>query len=107
MDLQLSDEQSALVDLFSSIAERFSTSEDVRAHEPLGHSPELWQQLIAAGAPSIALAEDVGGGDAGLLDVALTLEVLGARLAPAPMVEHTVARAPARARTGGDSRWRR
>jgi len=91
VDLELSDEQTALVDLFASIAERFSTSEDVRAHEALGHSPDLWQQLVAAGAPGIALAEGLGGGNAGLLDVALTLEVLGARLAPAPLTEHTVA----------------
>ena len=42
-------------------------------------------------APGIALAENVGGGNAGLLDVALALEVLGARLAPVPLVEHTVA----------------
>jgi alkylation response protein AidB-like acyl-CoA dehydrogenase len=91
VDLELSDEQTALIDLFASIGERFSTSEQVRAHEALGHSPELWRQLVAAGAPGIALAEELGGANAGLLDVALMLEVLGARLAPAPMVEHTVA----------------
>ncbi len=91
MDLELSDEQTALVDLFASIAERFSTSAEVRAHEGSGHSVELWQQLVAAGAPGIALADDVGGAGAGLLDVALAVEVLGERLAPAPLIEHTVA----------------
>ena len=100
MDLELSDEQTALIDLFASIADRFSTSEQVRAHEALGHSPDLWHHLVAAGAPGIALAEELGGANAGLLDVALTLEVLGARLAPAPMVEHTVA-ARLLARTSG------
>ena len=91
MDLELSDEQTALVDLFASIAERFSTSAEVRAHEGSGHSVELWQQLVAAGAPGIALVDDVGGAGAGLLDVALAVEVLGERLAPAPLIEHTVA----------------
>src|SRR5262249_10672927 len=91
VDLGLSDEQSALVDVFSSIADRFSSAEAVRAYESLGFSPDLWEQLVAAGAPGIALSADVGGGGAGLLEVALVLEALGRRLAPAPLVEPTAA----------------
>jgi alkylation response protein AidB-like acyl-CoA dehydrogenase len=91
VDLELSDEQTALVDLFTSVAERFSTSEAVREHEPLGFAPALWAQVVAAGGPGIAVPEAHGGGGAGLLELALVMEVLGARLAPVPLVEHSVA----------------
>jgi alkylation response protein AidB-like acyl-CoA dehydrogenase len=90
VDLELSDEQTALVDLFNSVAERFSTPEAVRAHESLGFDPALWAQVVAAGGPGIALPEANGGGGAGLLELALAAEVLGSHLAPVPLVEHSV-----------------
>jgi alkylation response protein AidB-like acyl-CoA dehydrogenase len=91
VDLELSDEQDALVDLFTSIAARFSTPEAVRAHESLGFAPDLWQHLVAAGAPGLAVPERVGGAGGSMLDLALVLEVLGRHLAPVPLVEHAVA----------------
>lgn len=90
MDLELSAEHAAVVDLFESLCGRHSTIEVVRAHEDLGFAPALWDALVSAGAPGMALAEPAGGG-AGLLDLALALEVLGRFLAPAPLVEHAVA----------------
>jgi alkylation response protein AidB-like acyl-CoA dehydrogenase len=91
VDLELSDEQQAIVDLFTSIADRGASGEQVRAHEPLGFSPGLWQLLADAGAPAMALPESVGGGGAGLLELALVVEALGRRVAPSPLVEHAVA----------------
>jgi alkylation response protein AidB-like acyl-CoA dehydrogenase len=91
VDLELSDEQAALVDLFTSVAERNSSSEAVREHEQLGFAPALWAQVTAAGGPGIAVPEAHGGGGAGLLELALAVEVLGARLSPVPLVEHGVA----------------
>jgi len=91
VDLEPSDEQSALVDVFESIASRHSTSAVLRATESTGFAPELWSQLVAAGAPAIAVPEPVGGNGGGLLDVALGIDVLGRHVAPAPLVEHTVA----------------
>ena len=91
MDLEPSDEQSALVDVFESIAGRSSTIAVVRATESTGFAPELWSQLVGAGAPAIAVPELAGGNGGGLLDVALGIEVLGRHVAPAPLVEHTVA----------------
>jgi alkylation response protein AidB-like acyl-CoA dehydrogenase len=91
VDLELSDEQGALVDLFTSIAGRFSTAEAVREHESLGFAPDLWQQLVAAGAPGLAVAESVGGAGGSMLALALAVEVLGRHLAPVPLVEHAVA----------------
>jgi alkylation response protein AidB-like acyl-CoA dehydrogenase len=91
VDLELSDEQTALVDLFTSVAERFSTADAVREHEPLGFSAALWAQVMAAGGPGIAVPEEDGGGGAGLLELALAVEVLGEHLAPVPLIEHSVA----------------
>jgi alkylation response protein AidB-like acyl-CoA dehydrogenase len=91
VDLDLSDEQAALVHLVATVAERFSAPGAVREHEGIGFSPELWRQLVAIGAPAIALPEACGGGGAGLLDLALVVELLGRHVAPAPLVEHAVA----------------
>jgi alkylation response protein AidB-like acyl-CoA dehydrogenase len=91
VDLEPTEEQAAVVELFGALAAKWSTPEIVRAHEPLGFSPDLWQQLVAAGAPGMALAVEQGGGGSGLLELALAVEQLGAHLAPAPLVEHAVA----------------
>jgi alkylation response protein AidB-like acyl-CoA dehydrogenase len=91
VDLEPSAEQSALIDVFESIAARYSTTAVVRATETTGFAPELWSQLVGAGVPAIAVAEAAGGTGGDLLDVALGIEVLGRHLAPVPLVEHTVA----------------
>jgi alkylation response protein AidB-like acyl-CoA dehydrogenase len=90
VDLEPTEEQAAVVELFDALAGRWSTADAVRRHEALGFSPELWEQLVAAGAPGMAVAEDRGGGGSGLLELALGVEQLGRHLAPAPLVEHAV-----------------
>jgi alkylation response protein AidB-like acyl-CoA dehydrogenase len=101
VDLELSDEQIALVSVFTSVAERFSSPIAVREHEALGFSPDLWRQLSVAGAPAMAVPEPAGGGGAGLLDLALAVEVLGRHLAPAPLIDHSVAARTLYRATGG------
>jgi alkylation response protein AidB-like acyl-CoA dehydrogenase len=91
VDLGLSDEQAAVVELFGALGTKWSTPEIVRAHEELGFAPALWDQLVAAGAPGMAVAAEHGGGGSGLLELALGVEQLGRALAPAPLVEHAVA----------------
>jgi alkylation response protein AidB-like acyl-CoA dehydrogenase len=91
VDLELTGEQAAVVELFAALAGKWSTSEVVRAHEDLGFAPLLWEQLVAAGAPGMAVAVEHGGGGSGLLEVALAVEQLGRALAPVPLVEHAVA----------------
>src|SRR4051794_8587590 len=68
-----------------------SNPEVVRAAEPLGFSPELWQKAAAVGLPGMCLADEVGGGGSDLLDTALVVEELGRAAAPIPLVEHIVA----------------
>jgi alkylation response protein AidB-like acyl-CoA dehydrogenase len=91
VDLDPTDEQQSIIDVFGGLAERTVPLDRVREHEPLGFAPELWEQLVAVGAPGMAVAERAGGAGATLLDLALAVEALGRRLAPAPLIEHAVA----------------
>jgi alkylation response protein AidB-like acyl-CoA dehydrogenase len=98
VDLDPTAEQQSIIDVFGALVERACPLERVRDFEPLGFSPKLWEQLVAVGAPGMAVTEADGGAGAGLLDLALAVESLGRRLAPAPLVEHaTAARLLARA----------
>ena len=90
MDLELTDEQQSIVEVFGALADRWAPPAGLREHEALGFDPKVWEQLVATGAPGMALAEADGGGGATLLDLALAVEALGRRLTPAPLVEHAV-----------------
>jgi alkylation response protein AidB-like acyl-CoA dehydrogenase len=90
VDLDPTDEQQSIVDVFGELAERIVPLDRLRDHEPLGFAPALWDQLVAVGAPGMAVPEDAGGAGATLLDLALAVEALGRRLAPAPLIEHAV-----------------
>jgi alkylation response protein AidB-like acyl-CoA dehydrogenase len=91
MDLRPTEEQTQLVEAFKDLFEDIAGPDQVRAAEPLGHSPELWQRLVATGAIEMAVPEDAGGGGASLLDLALVAEQHGRHVAPAPVVEAQVA----------------
>jgi alkylation response protein AidB-like acyl-CoA dehydrogenase len=91
VDLELTDEQQSIVDVFGALADRWAPPAGLREHEALGFDPKVWEQLVATGAPGMALSEADGGGAATLLDLALAVEALGCRLTPAPLVEHAVA----------------
>jgi alkylation response protein AidB-like acyl-CoA dehydrogenase len=90
MDLDPTDEQRAIIDVFGSLVERACPLDRLRDHEPLGFAPALWDQLVAVGAPGMAVPDTDGGAGADLLDLSLAAEALGRRLAPAPLVEHAV-----------------
>lgn len=91
VDLELTDEQQSIVEVFGALADRWAPPAGLREHEALGFDAKVWEQLVGMGAPGMALAEADGGGGATLLDLALAVEALGARLTPAPLVEHAVA----------------
>ncbi|MGV0872465.1 acyl-CoA dehydrogenase family protein [Mycolicibacterium sp. XJ879] len=90
MDLSLSGEQRQLVDVFAAIYGRESTSQRVRAAEPLGFDVKLWKALMQAGALDMA-ADEAAGGGASELDLALIAEQFGRAVASAPVVETQVA----------------
>ncbi|MGV0790674.1 acyl-CoA dehydrogenase family protein [Mycolicibacterium sp. XJ1819] len=91
MDLSVSDEQRQLVDAFAAVYRRESTSQRVRAAEPLGFDAKLWQSLTATGLVDMAVDEAAGGGGASELDLALIAEQFGRAIASAPVVETQVA----------------
>ncbi|HEX4246074.1 MAG TPA: acyl-CoA dehydrogenase family protein [Acidimicrobiales bacterium] len=91
MDLSYSDEQRDLRESLATFFSKESTPERVRAAEPNGFDAGLWDKIAAMGLPSMAVAQDLGGGGAGLLDLVLTAEEFGRRIPAAPLIESAVA----------------
>lgn len=84
MDLSLTGEQRQLVDSFAALFARESTSERVRAAEPLGFDLKLWKALLETGAVEMAVDEAAGGWGAPELELALIAEQFDARSGPLP-----------------------
>ena len=103
MDLSYSDETRDLRESLAGFFAKESTPERVRAAEPSGFDPRLWGKVVALGLPSMAVAEDLGGGGSSVLDLVYAAEEFGRRIPPAPLIEASVAtNLLARlARTGG------
>lgn len=90
MDLDLTDDQVVLRDTVADLFDKEASVAVVRAAEPLGFDPALWQQVGAMGLAAIAVPEAAGGGGAGMVELALVAELLGRTLAPVPLVEAAV-----------------
>jgi alkylation response protein AidB-like acyl-CoA dehydrogenase len=90
-DLALSEEQELLQHSVRALFEKESSPELVREVEPLGFSPQLWEQVVALGLPEMAVPDDCGGSGAGLTDTALVAGLAGEFLAPVPVIESIVA----------------
>jgi alkylation response protein AidB-like acyl-CoA dehydrogenase len=86
VDLSLTAEQRQLVESFAAVYARESTSERVRAAEPLGFDAKLWKTLVETGAVEMAVDES-----AGVLELALIAEQYGRTVASAPIIEAQVA----------------
>jgi alkylation response protein AidB-like acyl-CoA dehydrogenase len=91
VNLELTDEQRTVREVFASLFAKESPPERVRAAEPLGHDPAMWEHIIATGALGVAVPETAGGGGAGLLELALIAAEAGRRLAPVPFAEPAAA----------------
>jgi alkylation response protein AidB-like acyl-CoA dehydrogenase len=89
VNLGLTSDQEAVRELFASLLAKESSTERVRAAEPLGFDADLWAHLVRTGAFGIGLPEKVGGGGAGVLELALVAEEVGRRLAAVPFAEPT------------------
>jgi alkylation response protein AidB-like acyl-CoA dehydrogenase len=102
MDLSLTPDQDALREAATRLYAKESHGERVREAETTGFDPALWDGLVAMGLPTMAVPEDLGGAGASLTDLAVAVEVHGAHVGSAPLVETAVvARALARCR----GRW--
>lgn len=91
VDLGLTGEQRQLVDSFAALFARESTSDRVRAAEPVGFDAKLWKALLDIGTVQMAVDEAAGGWGASELELALIAEQFGRAVASAPVVEAQVA----------------
>lgn len=93
MDLELSVDQQATVDLARSLVQRRFALDRVRRREERDDAvdPDDWRALGEAGVFSLALSEDRGGAGLGLTDAALVLAELGRGLVPGPVAATTLA----------------
>ncbi|HEX4394289.1 MAG TPA: acyl-CoA dehydrogenase family protein [Mycobacterium sp.] len=91
MDLSLTPEQRAVRDAFAALFGKQATPERVRRAEATGFDGLLWRRYAEIGALGIGVPSDCGGGDGGLLEVALVAEEAGRRVAPIPVAETAAA----------------
>ncbi|MFF2131432.1 acyl-CoA dehydrogenase family protein [Streptomyces olivochromogenes] len=91
MDLDFTDDQTALRDALRTFFEKESSTAAVRAAEPLGFDAALWRKVVDLGLAAIAVPEHLGGGGAGFVELAIAAECLGQSLAPVPLIEAAVA----------------
>jgi len=92
MDLTLSDEQRLLresVDRF--IAQTYDAGYRRRvAGDPLGFSPEVWQQFAGLGWLALPIQEDYGGLGAGAIETSILMEAFGRGLVTEPYLATVV-----------------
>jgi alkylation response protein AidB-like acyl-CoA dehydrogenase len=91
VDLRPSDDAAATSAAFRRLFAAESPVSKVRAAEPLGFDPSLWNHLLATGLPTMGVAEDLGGEGADMCTLAGVAEAAGGALAPSPIVESIVA----------------
>jgi alkylation response protein AidB-like acyl-CoA dehydrogenase len=92
MDLSFTPDQDALRDACQRLYDKASHGERVREVEAAsdGFDTALWSAVCDMGLPTMALPEDAGGAGASLTDLAVAVEVHGAHLGSAPLVETAV-----------------
>jgi len=103
VDLTLTAEQAQLREVVTALCEKHSAPEHVRAAEPLGFDRELHRRLLDVGVPGVGVSEEAGGVGGGLVEAGIIAEVAGRWLAPAPVVESSVAARAVAAATGSAS----
>ncbi len=91
MNLDFTEEQQALRGTLRDFFEKESPPRAVRAAEPLGFDAALWRKVCELGLPFAAVPEELGGGGAGWVELAIAAEALGQYLAPVPLIEVAVA----------------
>ena len=90
-DYSLSEDQTELQAVYAKFFRTRSPLDVVRAAEATGFDKNLWEQLCATGATTMALPESAGGDGAGLVELTLVAEELGRAIAPVPWIHHVVA----------------
>jgi alkylation response protein AidB-like acyl-CoA dehydrogenase len=91
MDLDLTEDQKAIKEVFSGFFAKEAPPSVARAAEPLGFDRELWLRLVETGAPGIGATEAQGGGGGSLGDLVVVAEEFGRSIAPVPLIEQMIA----------------
>ncbi|MEV5652000.1 acyl-CoA dehydrogenase family protein [Nocardia sp. NPDC052254] len=89
-DYSLSGDQTELQAVYAKFFRTRCPLDVVRAAEATGFDKDLWEQLCATGATTMALPETAGGDGATLVDLVLVAEELGRTIAPVPWIDHVV-----------------
>lgn len=86
MDLDFTPEQDMLREVVRGMTGTAEAKDSVRSLEddPVGYSPELWQQLAQADLIGLCIDEAHGGSGMGLLEAVVVAEEFGRSLAPTP-----------------------
>lgn len=85
MDLEPSEAEREVAEVFRRFLDNESTTAAVRAAEPSGFDPDLWKKARGMGVPSMGLR--AGEDAASTVQLELVGELFGAALAPMPAVE--------------------
>jgi len=110
MDLTPTDEQQMLATSARAFVERVCPSTRVRAiaADPMGLDRDLWAAMASLGWAGLLVDEAHGGGDAGMVELALLCEALGRGPVPSPLIVSTTLAALPIAWAGTDdqrARW--
>ncbi len=86
MDLDFTPEQDLLRDSVRRACERHCGLDVIRKleNDPVGYSPELWQQLSELGVTGLVIDEKYGGSGMSMIDAAVVYEEFGRALVPSP-----------------------
>jgi len=93
MDFGFSEEQREVQALAKQILGEQVTAEKLAAYDEYAEprlDRELWQQLVSAGLPNVAVEEAYGGMGFGFMELALLMEEAGRTIAPVPLAQHCV-----------------
>ncbi|PLK25741.1 acyl-CoA dehydrogenase family protein [Novosphingobium sp. TH158] len=91
MNFDLTEEQEMVRDTFARFLDENSSTIRVRAADPTGFDPALWQGLGELGAFAMRVPEEAGGLGLGLLDAAVLMDEAGRTLVAGPLAEALVA----------------
>jgi len=98
MDFELSDDQEALRDAAAALLDDHASPARVRAvvNDGATHDERLWAAMVDQGWLGVAEPESLGGLGLGFVELAVLLEQIGGRAAPAPFLSTALALAALR-----------
>ncbi len=105
LNLDFTEEQDMLRDMVRGLLAQYADDEAIRALEddPVGYSPELWNQLAELDLLGLLLPAQYGGSEMSMLEGVIVYEELGRSLAPTPHLVSCVVSAGAIVRSGSEA----